>query len=71
MYRLNVDMTKATKKLLGPVSNESLQEVMAAYMSILVQGDQEEEVSVDPGTLQQMACLASVTLSRVIMERYK
>lgn len=71
MYQLNVDMNKAAKSMLASVTNESLQKIMAAHMSILVQKDQGDSVSIEQGTLQQMACLASVTLSRILMERFK
>ena len=71
LYKINTDMMTSIKKMLAPVDSKNLQEILAAYMSILVQKDQEEDVSVDPGTLQQLACLASVTLSRILMERYK
>jgi hypothetical protein len=71
MHGINVDLTKSVKKMLAPVPDNDMSEIMAAYMSILAQPEHDEDVPVDPKTLQQMALLACVTLSRVIMERHK
>lgn len=71
MFSINVDLTRSVKQMMAPVPEESMSEIMSAYMSILAQPDCDEDIPVDPKTLQQMALLACVTLSRVIMERHK
>jgi hypothetical protein len=71
LYKINTDFATSAKHMLAQVHVKDLQETLAAYMSIVTQPTQEEDIEVAPQTLQQMALFASVTLSRIIMERYK
>lgn len=71
-YSINVDLNKSVKKMFEKVDAESMTEVFGAYMQIVGHKDPgEEDISVDPQTLQQMAMLAAQALSRQITERYK
>lgn len=72
-FALNVDLARSVKSVTKEVETEKLENTLTAYMSLF--GDQEEEkpetIEVNTDILQQMALMAGMALSRIIVERHK
>lgn len=72
-FKLNVDLNGSVKSLLKALDAKQMEEILTAYMSIMSQEAPEGEATmeVDVKIMQQMALLASQSLSRQIVNRYK
>ena len=71
-YAMNVSLNNSANKMFSEVDADSMTEVFGAYMAIATNTESgDEDVQVDPKTMQQMALLAAQALSRHLVERYK
>ena len=72
-YRLNVDLNKSVKGLIGSLGADQMEEILTAYMTLMSKEAPEGEavIEVDVKVMQQMALLASQSLSRQLIDRYK
>jgi len=69
---MNVDLSKSIKAMLAEVEAGKMEEILTAYLSIISQEKGEEdtmEINID--IVKQMSFLASLSLSRIICDRYK
>lgn len=68
-----MDLTKSVKNMFGPLEPEQMEEVLAAYMSLMSherkEGEDTVEINID--VVQQMAILASQSLAAQLVRRYK
>lgn len=71
-FKMNVDLGKSVKDMLAVVEADKLEEILTAYISIMSHEKGEEDtIEVDVYVMQQMAFLASLSMSRILCDRYK
>ena len=72
-FKLNVDLNRSVKSLIRALDAKQMEDILTAYMDLMGREapEGENDISIDIRIVQQMALLASHSLSRQIVERYK
>jgi len=70
-YKINVDLNLSVSSMLSKVEADKIEEILTAYISLMSHKTEEKVIEVEVEVMQQMAMLASLSLSRIISDRYK
>ena len=71
VYKYNVRMTDLAKKAANEIGTEGMQSSLE-HISLLMSSDFEgETVEMPVDVIRQLALFSSVTMSRLLVERYK
>lgn len=71
-YRINVDLSRRLKELIGGMELEKLEESFLAYMVLMnPPEDAGDQIQVDREVLQNLALLSATTLSRLLVTKIR